>query len=128
MQSNSLLGSFFNLSMQLAIQPLFKTNALCMVRLQREELQGAILQLKELYQTAYGYNSLTIPTHCSFIFSNPHINLVINLQQCVQLLFIWKSFLNSTFFFMEIKSGLLQPKKITFLFILQLPFHTFNVL
>jgi hypothetical protein len=53
---------------------------------------------------------------------------VINLQQCVQLLFIWKSFLNSTFFFMEIKSGLLQPKKITFLFILQLPFHTFNVL
>jgi len=78
MRSNSLLGSFFSLSMQLAIQPLFITNALCMVRFQKEELQGAILQLKELCQIAYGYNSLTIHTHCFFIFSNPHINLVIN--------------------------------------------------
>jgi hypothetical protein len=46
--------------------------------LKKKEFQGEIMQFKELCQMASMYNLLTIPTHCSFTFSNPHmINLAI---------------------------------------------------
>jgi len=65
--------------MQLAIQPLFKTNSILITGLWKKQLKGEILQLKEFYQIAFGYNPLTIPTHCSFTFSN------LSHQSCNQL-------------------------------------------
>jgi hypothetical protein len=55
MQSNFLLGS--------SLMPYI------LLRLWREELKGENVQLKDLFQITYGYNSFTIPTYCSIIFS-----------------------------------------------------------
>jgi hypothetical protein len=44
------------------------SNAICIVRLRREEFKCEILQFKELEQIASGYNFLTIPIYYSFIF------------------------------------------------------------